>query len=156
MGLGPAIAVSWEIKGLQPHAEFELHIRYPGHCFGALTWCRDIAESEAGFVLTPARTLLHLNYFVLCHGESSFSHCAKIGGGSGTTQSVLKADSDGMMRGISIERGLQIGDILGRLVVLKVRKNEMETRVEEVEKKVKKGRPVFGLIGCHCPMEQVA
>jgi hypothetical protein len=61
-----------------------------------------------------------------------------------------------MMRGISIERGLQIGDILGRLVVLKVRKNEMETRVEEVEKKVKKGRPVFGLIGCHCPMEQVA
>jgi hypothetical protein len=29
MGLGPAIAVSWEVKGLVPHAEFELHIRYP-------------------------------------------------------------------------------------------------------------------------------
>jgi hypothetical protein len=65
---------------------------------------------------------------------------------------VLKADADGIARGISIERGMQIRDILGRLVVLKVRRKETESRVDEVETKGK-GRPVFGLIGCHSPME---
>lgn len=70
-------------------------------------------------------------------------------------RSVIMADGEGSARGISIERGLRIQDILGRLIVLKVREGKgvkLEAQEDGSTKKGGTGRPVFGLIGCRCPL----
>ena len=106
----------------------------------------------------PARTFLHLDYFVLCDGDSGFGHRRIVAndGTRSTMHAVITADGEGIARGISIERRLQMHDVLGRLIVLKitseeVNTNRLDTGAEGIRKKAGKGRPVFGLIGCRCP-----
>jgi len=74
---------------------------------------------------------------------------------------VIAADGEGIARGTSIERGIQIHDVLGRLIVLKITSEETngkrsDTGKQEFSNKAGKGRPVFGLIGCRCPPGSLA
>jgi len=106
----------------------------------------------------PARTFLQLNFFVLCDGDSGFAHRQTVtnDGTRSIIRPVITADGEGIARGISVERGLQMHDVLGRLIVLKITSEETngrrsDTGKQEISDKAGKRRPVFGLIGCCCP-----
>ena len=67
---------------------------------------------------------------------------------------LLFADGQGKAQGVSIERGLRIHDVLGRMIVIQeVEVAKAEEKGIAMETIIRKGRPVLGVIGCQCVRE---
>ena len=97
--------------------------------------------------------ILTMGWIVICGGESGWRYRMKEVENSESCRDVplLIADGYGKAQGVSIERGLRVHDVLGRMIVIQ------EVDVPKTEEKgvtmgaiIRRGRPVLGVIGCQC------
>ena len=64
---------------------------------------------------------------------------------------LLVADGQGKAQGVSIEKGLRVYDVLGRIIVIQeVEVIKTEEKGIATETIIRRGRPVLGVIGCQC------
>ena len=64
---------------------------------------------------------------------------------------LLIADEHGRAQGVSIERGLRVHDVLGRMIVIQeVEVAKTDEKGVAMETIIRRGRPVLGVIGCQC------
>jgi hypothetical protein len=87
-----------------------------------------------------------MKYFVVCGGESGWQFQTNKEEGS-RGPPVLIADGEGKAQGISIERGLRVQDVLGKMIVIQ----ETGVQMDVIENNPSRRRgPVVGVIGCQC------
>lgn len=94
-----------------------------------------------------------MKYMVICGGESGWRyHIEEEGDSQKSRQTLLFiADGEGKAQGVSIERGLYVHDVIGRMIVIQeveMVKSEVEDVIQE--KITRKRSPAFGIIGCQC------
>lgn len=97
--------------------------------------------------------VLTMGWIVICGGESGWRYRMKEVEDSESCRDLplLIADGHGKAQGVSIERGLRVHDVLGRMIVIQ------EIEFAKTEEKgcamgtiIRRGRPVLGVIGCQC------
>jgi hypothetical protein len=94
-----------------------------------------------------------MDYVVVCGGGSGWQPGIWLeGSGSGPTRRgpLIVADSQGRAQGVSIERGLQVKDVLGYLIVMQEIGSVAAETVITTQTKRKSRSPALGIIGCQC------
>lgn len=94
--------------------------------------------------------VLTMKYIVICGGESGWRYRTKEESPCRETP-LLIADGEGKAQGVSIERGLHVQDIIGRIIVIQ----QVETGQAEVQEgihhtAIRNKGPALGVIGCQC------
>ncbi len=94
-----------------------------------------------------------MDYVVVCGGESGWqSGIGQEGSGSAPSRQgpLIVADSNGRAQGVSIERGLQVKDVLGYLILLREVWCAAAQTVNITEATRKRRNLALGIIGCQC------
>jgi hypothetical protein len=96
--------------------------------------------------------MLSLDYIVICAGESGWRLRNREERGSKHIReaALLFADSEGKAQGVSVERGMCVKDVLGRMIVLKVVGNVSTEGDITTGSGIRKQSPALGVIGCQC------
>jgi hypothetical protein len=98
-----------------------------------------------------------MKYIVICAGESGWQYPTPDDGESRhfCDAPILIADGKGKAQGVSIERGLRVQDVLGRMIMIQevgvVQSKEGDINIEN---RMQKRGPALGVIGCQCVMRQ--
>ena len=88
---------------------------------------------------------------MICGGESGWKYRMRRGIKSEHDVPLLIADGQGKAQGVSIEKGLQVHNVLGRMIVIQqIEIVESEEKGVVIEKVARRGRPILGVIGCQC------
>lgn len=103
------------------------------------------------------KNILTMKYFVICGGESGWRFRRPEDDESLLSHDtpLLIADGEGKAQGMSIERGLRIQDVIGRIIIMQ----EVGTAKEKEEggnegNGIRKRGPALGVIGCQCMNRQ--
>jgi len=97
--------------------------------------------------------ILSMGWIVICGGESGWRFRMTEADNAAPYRDLplLTADGHGRAQGVSIERGLRVHDVLGRMIVIQeVEVGQAEEKGTATETIIRKGRPVLGVIGCQC------
>jgi hypothetical protein len=98
------------------------------------------------------KSMLNLDYIVICAGDSGWRLRNREERGSKHIREValLYADSEGKAQGVSIERGMRVQDVLGRMIVMKVAGNVSTEGDITTGSSLRKQSLALGVIGCQC------
>ena len=100
------------------------------------------------------KNILTMKYFVICGGDSGWRYRRPEDDESPLSHDapLLIADGEGKAQGMSIERGLRIQDVIGRIIIIQ----EVGTAKEEAVgvNGIRKRGPALGVIGCQCMNRQ--
>jgi hypothetical protein len=96
--------------------------------------------------------MMTLDYIVICAGESGWRLRNREERGSKHIRetALIFADSEGKAQGVSIERGMRVQDVLGRMIVMKVVGNVLTEGDITTGSSMRKQGPALGVIGCQC------
>jgi hypothetical protein len=96
--------------------------------------------------------MLTLDYIVICEGESGWQLRNREQTGSLHMREtpLLLADDQGKAQGVSIERGMRVQDVLGRLIVMRAVDSVTAEEDATTGTSMKKQNPALGVIGCQC------
>src|SRR5439155_22474295 len=110
---------------------------------------RDLGDpriSRSGTAATIIN-ILNMRHIVMCNGDSGWRYgTKKEDEGKCQERPVIIADGEGKAQGISIEPGLRVQDVLGRMILLK----EIELEIQISSEGIQKRGPALGVIGCQC------
>lgn len=126
--------------------------------FGTYSSTVDTNDSEFGDLRSgrshgnALKSMLSLDYIVICEGESGWRLRNKEQTGSLHVREtpLLLADDQGKAQGVSIERGMRIEDVLGRLIVMRMVESVSAEEEATAGTTIKKQSPALGVIGCQC------
>ena len=149
-----ATAVTWEVQGLRPHSTFHLQVRFAVFYFRQLI-CREFGDLRRVNLSTgnTLKNILTMKYLVICGGESGWRYRTPEDGDSVLVRDapLLIADAEGKAQGISIERGLRVQDVIGRMIVIQeIGKVYKEGGDVNERKKQRRQGLALGVIGCQC------
>ena len=140
----PATAVTWDIRGLKPNGMFEMRVRYFHSGSGLIP--RDFGDLRIDMTSgSSLGNILRMDHIVICGSDSGWRHRTVSEGAAANTKGapILFADGEGKAQGVSIERGLRVQDVLGRMIVILELENAKAGNIQ-------KQRPALGVIGCQC------
>jgi hypothetical protein len=93
-----------------------------------------------------------MKYAVICGGESGWRyHRGEEGDNAHCRETpLIITDGEGKAQGVSIERGLLVKDVIGRLIVIQEVEICKKEEGEVQERIIRKKGPALGVIGCQC------
>jgi len=96
--------------------------------------------------------MLTMDHVVICGGESGWQYDPNTTGSdrAKNTTPLIVADAQGRAQGVSIERGLRVKDVLGKMVVMQEVRPAAAEKEGFTERNRKKQSLALGLIGCQC------
>jgi hypothetical protein len=102
--------------------------------------------------------ILTMKYLVVCGAESGWRYGRPGEGSSNDREMVplLVANEEGKAQGVSIEKGLRVQDVIGRMIV--IREFGIDSAVDSHVLScgnIRKRGPALGVIGCQCVRNRI-
>ena len=146
-----ATEVRWDVEGLRPNATFEIQFRCVkanGMCVNILREVGDLRQGVQA-IGNVVPNVLTMRYLVVCGGESGYRYSAEQNGNAlpSRNRPVIIADRQGKAHGLSVERGLNVQSVVGKMILLRDISNQ-EREQDSHEPRSKWRGLALGIVGC--------
>lgn len=146
IGKSPCTAVTWDIQGLTPNGRYKLEFQSIHLPRQSLTGREFFNVSLTNLTTRNRKNLLAMDYNVICGGESGWEYAKE----KVKENPVIVANAEGRAQGVSIERGLLVKDVLGKMIVMQEIRDPSVENEPITNLNRKRRTPALGIIGCQC------